>query len=152
MKTILTILVLALSINAFAQKKHPKVLSETVTKKNMLDRKTHPNSEIIDFQFADGISCHMVERGDTWYNYNIRGEEKEKAFDSKEAGLQKIWSDAVKTEALGGAIAGSVVKGKHKKEGTEGKMGVDKFGKQYKITNGQKVYTRDSYLPTRKTN
>jgi hypothetical protein len=152
MKTIFTILVLALTVNAIAQKKHPKVVSETVKKKNMLDRRTHPNSEIIDFQFADGISfCQMVKKGDTWYNYNIRGEKKEKAFDSKEAGLQKIWSDAVKTEALGGAMAGTVVKGKNKKEGPEGKIGVDKFGKQYKITNGQKVYTRDSYLPTRTT-
>ena len=110
MKTILTILVLSLSISAFAQKKHPKVVSETVKKKNMLDRRTHPNSEIIDFQFADGISyCQMVKKGDTWYNYNIRGEKKEKAFESKEAGLQKIWSDAVKTEAVGAAVAGGAV-------------------------------------------
>lgn len=135
MKTFFTILVLALSINAFAQKKHPKVVNETVTKKNMLDRRTHPNSEIIDFQFADGISCHMVKKDDTWYNYNIRGEEKEKAFDSKEAGLQKIWSDAVKTEALGGAIAGSVVKGGKSEKGVLR----DQNG-AYKTENGKKIY------------
>ncbi len=151
MKTILTIAVLALSINAFAQKKHPKVTSESVTKKNMLDRKTHPNSEIIDFQFGDGISCHMVKKDDTWYNYNIRGEEKENPFESKEAGLQKIWSDAVKMEAVGAAAAGTVIKGKQKREGTEGKIGVDKQGKEYKITSGQKVYTKNAYLPTRTT-
>ena len=152
MKKIFTITLLALSIHTFSQKKHPKVVRETTTKKNFLDKKTHPNSDIVDFKFADGISCHMVKKDGNWFNYNIRGEKKEKQFDSKEAGLQKIWSDAVKTEAVGGAIAGTVIKSKHKKEGPEGKTGVDKNGKQYKITNGQKVYTRDSYLPNRTTN
>jgi hypothetical protein len=152
MKTILTILILALSLNAFSQKKHPKVTSENVTKKNFMDRKTHPNSDIIEFTFADGISCTLVKKGDSWFNYNIRGESKEKKFDSKEAGLQKKWLDAVNTEAVGGTIAGAAVKSKHKKAGPEGKVGVDKFGKQYKVTNGQKVYTRDSYLPSRTTN
>jgi hypothetical protein len=90
MKPIFTILILALSINAFAQKKHPKVVSENVTKKNLMDKKTHPNSDIIEFKFADGISCHMVKKGDSWFNYNIRGELKEKQFASKEVGLQTI--------------------------------------------------------------
>lgn len=135
MKTILTILVLALSINAFAQKKHPKVISETVTQKNMLDKKTHPNSEIIDFKFADGITGHLVKRGDTWYNYNIRGEEKEKAFESKEAGLQKLWSDAVATEAVGAAAAGTVIKGGKSEKGVLR----DQNG-AYKMENGKKVY------------
>ncbi|MBC7524047.1 MAG: hypothetical protein H7239_06380 [Flavobacterium sp.] len=152
MKTILTIALLTISILSFSQKKHPKVISENPTKKNFLDRRTHPNSEIVDFKFADGISCQMVKKGDNWFNYNIRGEKKEKQFDSKEAGLQKIWVDAVNIEAIGGAIAGAAVKSKHKKEGPEGKVGVDKFGKKYKVTNGQKVYTRDSFLPNRTTN
>ena len=110
MKTILTILIFALSLNAFSQKKHPKVTSENVTKKNFMDRKTHPNSDIIEFTFADGISCTLVKKGDSWFNYNIRGESKEKKFDSKEAGLQKKWLDAVNTEAVGGAIAGAAIK------------------------------------------
>lgn len=135
MKTILTILILALSINAFAQKKHPKVLSETVTKKNMLDKKTHPNSEIIDFKFADGITAHMVKKGETWYNYNIRGEEREKAFESKEAGLQKIWSDAVRAEAVGAVSAGTVIKaGKSEKGILRDQNGA------YKMENRKKVY------------
>ncbi len=137
MKTILTILVLALSINAFAQKKHPKVISETVTKKNMLDKKTHPNSEIIDFKFTDGITAHLVKKDDTWYNYNIRGEEKEKAFESKEAGLQKIWSDAVATEAVGAAAAGTVIKGGKSEKG----ILRDQHG-AYKTVNGKKVYVK----------
>jgi len=137
MKTILTILIFALSLSAFAQKKHPKVVSETVTKKNMLDKKTHPNSEIIDFKFTDGITAHLVKKGDTWYNYNIRGEEKEKAFESKEAGLQKIWSDAVATEAVGAAAAGTVIKGGKSEKG----ILRDQHG-AYKTVNGKKVYVK----------
>lgn len=151
MKKIILFAILLLSINVFAQKKHPKVISETVTKKNMLDKRTHPNSEIIYFKFADGITGHLVKKDNTWYNYNIRGEKKEIAFESKEAGLQTIWSDAVGFEAIGAAAAGMVVKGKQKSTGREGKIGVDKYGKEYKITNGQKVYTRNAYLPTRTT-
>ncbi len=137
MKTILTIAILALSINAFAQKKHPKVVSENVTKKNLMDKKTHPNSEIIDFKFADGISGHLVKKDDTWFNYNIRGEEKEKSFESKEAGLQKIWSDAVKMEAVGGAAAGTVIKGGKSEKGIlRNQHGA------YKTVNGVKVYEK----------
>ena len=137
MKIIFTILVLALSINAFAQKKHPKVVSETVTNKNMLDKKTHPNSEIIDFKFADGTTGHLVKRDDTWYNYNIRGEEKEKAYASKEAGLQKLWSDCVMLEKVGAAAAGTVVKGGKSEKG----ILRDKNG-AYKTVNGTKVYEK----------
>ena len=150
--TILLFLSSFLMLNSvYAQKKHPKVVSETVSKKNLMDRKSHPNSDIIKFKFADGTFGTLVKKGDTWFNYNIRGESKEKPFESKEEGIQKEWSDCVKAQALGAAIAGTVIKGKHKKEGPEGKIGVDKNGKQYKITNGEKVYTRDSYLPTRTT-
>ncbi len=151
MKTIITILVLVLTINVFAQKKHPKVISESVTKKNMLDRRTHSNSEIIHFKFADGITGHLVNKDNTWYNYNIRGEKKEIAFESKEAGLQKIWSDAVGLEATGAALAETVIKSKQKSRGKEGQIGKDQYGKEYKITNGEKVYTRNAYLPTRTT-
>jgi hypothetical protein len=139
MKTILSILFLALSINAYALKKHPKVIRETVVKKNMLDRKTHPNSEIIDFEFADGITAHMVKKGDTWYNYNNRGEEKEKAFESKEAGLQKIWSAAVATEALGAAAASTKMKGGKSEKGVLR----DKNG-AYTMKNGKKSYISKS--------
>ena len=104
-----------------------------------MDRKTHPNSDIIEFTFADGISCQLVKKGDSWYNYNIRGESKEKQFDSKEAGLQKKWCDAVKTEAVGGAIAGTVVKGGKSEKG----ILRDQHG-AYKTVNGQKVYVSRS--------
>lgn len=137
MKTIFTIIILALSINAFAEKKHPKVTSETVGKKNYMDKKTHPNSDIIEFKFADGVSGHMVKKGDSWFNYNIRGEEKEKSFESKEAGLQKIWSDAVGAEALGAAAAGTVVKAGKSEKG----ILRDQHG-AYKTVNGQKVYVK----------
>ena len=126
-----------MSLNAVAQKKHPQVKNENVTKKNMLDKKTHPNSEIIDFQFADGVTAHMVKKGDTWYNYNIRGEEKERAFKSKEAGLQKIWSDAVSAEAVGAAAAGTVVKSGKSEKG----ILRDQHG-AYKTVNGAKVYVK----------
>ena len=137
MKIFLTIAILAISFSAFAQNKHPKVVSENVSKKNLLDRKTHPNSDIVDFTFADGISCHMVKNGNTWYNYNIRGESKEKAFDSKEAGLQKIWSDAIATQAVGAAAAGTVIKGGKSEKG----ILRDQNG-AYKTVNGVKIYVK----------
>ncbi|MHB8260594.1 MAG: hypothetical protein ACYDCN_02575 [Bacteroidia bacterium] len=139
-KVITTIAILVLSINAFAQKKHPKVVSENVSKKNMMDKKTHPNSDIIDFKFADGVSCHMVKNGDSWFNYNIRGESKEKQFASKEAGLQTIWSDAVKMEAVGAAAAGTVINNKNAKNPNA--MYDYSNGKKYNLVNGKKVYVK----------
>ena len=137
MKKVLTILILALSISSFAQNKHPKVVSENVTKKNKLNQRTHRNSDVVEFKFADGNSGILVKRGDTWYNYDIRGESKEKPFDSKEAGLQEIWKNSVSAHELGAAAAGAVLKGK----GGKSQKGIlrDKYG-AYKTVNGKKVY------------
>ncbi len=76
----------------------------------------------------------MVKKGNNWYNYNIRGEKKEKQFDSKESGLQKIWSDAVKTEAVGGAIAGTLIKNK--------KIYVDENGHKYYLKKDKRIYVQ----------
>jgi len=138
MKKILTVAILALSISAFAQKKHPKVVSEHVTKKNFMDRKTHPNSDIVDFSFADGVSGHLVKKGDSWYNYNIRGESKEEQYESKEAGLQKLWSDASKTEAVGAAVAGTVIKNK-KAKNADAFYDYQNGGQKVIMKNGIKV-------------
>ncbi len=137
MKTKLTLVIaLVLSIYdiVYAQKRHPKVIKEEVTKKNFLDKKTHPNSEIIKFTFADGIESNLVKRDGIWYNYNIRGEEKEKPFTSKEEALQDIWQDSKSCQALGAAAAGTVVKGKSEKGVLRDQKGA------YKMVNGQKVY------------
>ena len=116
MKKLLLIATVLLSLSATAQKKHPKVLSETVTKKNLLDKKIHPNSDIIDFKFADGVSGSLVKKGDTWYNYNIRGEEKEKAYESKEVGLQAEWEFGYQAQKVGEALAGTVIKKTYHKD------------------------------------
>ena len=102
-----------------------------------MDKKTHPNSEIIDFTFADGVTGHLVKKGDTWYNYNIRGESKEKAYKSKEAGLQDLWATAKKIEKAGGAAASTVVKGGKSEKG----ILRDQHG-AYKTVNGRKVYVK----------
>lgn len=119
MKKLLTILCCLFSLVAFSQK-HPKVIKETVAEKNFLDQKTHKNSEIVYFTFADGVKTNMVKRNGKWYGYNIRGESEEEEFASKEQGLQKIWETVKLFEKVGGAIGAGVSgkSGPKKKDGT----------------------------------
>lgn len=124
MKALLICTALLLSFVFSYAQKHPKVVSEKVKSKNFLDKRTHPNSDIIEFKFSDGISGTLVKRNDTWYNYNIRGEEKERAFDSKEAAVQKLWEEFKNLQNVGGSIGGAAAgkkSGPLKKDGTPDK-------------------------------
>ena len=123
---ILFAIVLFSYCTSIAQKKHPKVTKETTTEKGFLDKRTHENSEIIEFQFSDGMSGKLVKNNNIWYNYNIRGESSEVAYSSKEAGLQIIW-ESCKAAREAGAELGRAIGGASgkktilKKDGTPDK-------------------------------